>query len=310
MKIRSLWLTALCAVVGLVSTVSAAPSDVRYAPANADLIIRINGRAIHGNRIFAKFKESADYQAWAKKAQDELTKVGLVLDDMIKSDVYVFADVDTFNPNRPAMHFLFRTSKPYSSLLLGLLDKKAAEPGSKKTTVKRIVVGGKEARVVADESVSMGVVAIAGDLLQISLNSPELTELVKGSATELTSIIDSDAMISIAYKISEASANALLAKCPEEFRPFITGLTAASINLIDGGESIRIKGELAYADQQTADGIRQMLQGLLEVLRQSSAQDNPELAEVLKKITISGRGNMVVISFDCPNEEIIKLMKF
>ena len=310
MKIRSMWLTALCAVVGLVSTVSAAPSDVRYAPANADLIIRLNGRAIYGNRIFARFKQTPDYQTWAQKAQTELTKVGLILDDMLKSDICAFVDADNFKPDRPAINFIIRTDKPYSGVLLGLLDKAAAESKNGKPAVKRIVVGGKEARVIADESMSMGIVSIAGDLLQVSINIPELTELVKGSATELTSLIDSDAMISIAYKMSAASTNALLAQCPEEFRPFVSGLTAAAINLSDGGDSIRIKAELAYADQQTADGIRQMLQGMLEVLRQSAAQEKPELVELLKNLTISGRGNMVVISFICPNEEVCKQLKF
>lgn len=308
MKIRSLLLTALCAVAGFASAVSAAPGDVKFAPAEADLIIRIDGARIVKNQVFQKLRALPEFQKFDQDAQKELAPYDLTLDDLLKTEICVFADVNNFNAERPAIEMLSRTSKPLAKKMFALIDRKSVEKKDK-TAIKSATIGGKDARVVNEEGMSIAVIALDNDLIQLSLNAAAPTALTKQGNAELCAIIDSDAMISIAYRMDAAAAKALLAKTPQDIHPFIDGLIAASVNVVDGGSEIKFRAELAYAVKEKADGVRQMFSGLLEVTKAQAAQENPELAATLKRVSISGSGNKVIASFTCDNEEAFKQLK-
>lgn len=307
MKIRSLLLTALCAVAGMMSTVSASPSDVKFAPSDADLIVRVDGDRILRWPVFKKLRALPKFQSFDQQAQQELAKYEVSLDDLLATELCVFVDVDKFDPERPAVEVIARTKKPLSAKLFAFIDAVNAQHQGK-VPFTRETIDGKEARVKSEPSASAALIALDDDLIQFSLNAAKPAALTRRPGTELSSIIESNSMISVAYRMDGEAAAALLKKCPPELHPFVNGLTAAAINVIDSGNSVRIKAELAYSNAESADGVRQMLSGMLKALLSEDAQTNPELAATLKRLEISGHGRKVIVTFSCDNEQAFELL--
>ena len=307
MRIRSLFLTVLCAVAGLVSTASAAPADVRFAPEGTDLIVRNDGSRVCRNEVFRKLRAMPNYQKFEQQAQAKLQKAGFTFDDMISADVCVFLDIDGFDINRPAFSVIVRTGKPLAQKVFAAIDARVAE-GKTKSQVRCEKIDGKEARVIENAENSVAIIALEGDLIQISLNPAKYSVLAKRRGDPLCSIIESESMISVAYKMSNSASDLLQRIGGAPIGMIVQGLAEASINVIDGGDSIKFKAEFVYSDSDTADDIRGALKLLLKSLQADAAKRDPKKESVIKRIDISGSGKKVIISFVCPNEEMIQLL--
>ena len=307
MKIRSLFLTVLCAVAGLVSTASAAPADIRFAPEGTDLIIRNDGSRICRCEVFRKLRAMPEYQKYEKQAQAKLQKAGFTFDDLISADVCIFLDIDGFNVERPSVNVIIRTAKPLAKQVFKVIDAGAAE-GKIKSKMRSEKIDGKEARVFENSKESFAIIALDDDLIQFSQNTGKFSALAKRRGNPLCDIIESDSMTSVAYKMSAATTELLHRLGGTQADMFVQGLTEASINVIDAGNSINFKAEFVYDADERAEDIRGALKLLLKTAQANAAKRDPKTDDLLKRINISGRGKKVIISFVCPNEQLVQLV--
>lgn len=307
MKNRSLWSVVLCAVAGLAMTVSAAPEDVGYAPPDTNLIVRVNGPRICRSQVFAQLRKASRFARIEKDTRSDLAKLGLTIDDLLDTDIFVFFFIDSGgsdNVAQPRFNMVARSGKPLADTALAWLDAQI-EPGDWRTFDKK-PVDGRKARVLRDEVTSLAVIELEKDLVQYSMNT-KCAALTRRPPVAFAGFMAPDAMLSVACRMDEVADAEFCRRLPPEyaqFSQFFVGLRTAAVNILDGGDRIRIDAELAYSDVERAKMVTSQLNGMLFALMLSLSDKEPEKVAVLRKLRITFRERKVVISFSCRNDEL------
>jgi len=306
MKIRSLWSVLLCAAAGLAGVVSAAPADVGYAPPETNLIVRINGPRIRRSRAFASARKASRLVRIEKDAQRDLEKLGLTFDDLLDTDIFVFFFIDPGSGDvaMPRFNMVARSVKPLADTALAWLDAQI-EPGDWRVFDKK-PVDGKAARVLKDEFTVLAVIALEKDLVQYSMNT-KCSALTLRRPVAFAGFMAPEAMLSVACKMDEVADEEFCRRLPPEyaqFSQFFVGLRTAAVNVMDGGDRLRIDAELAYSDVERAKLVTSQLNGLLFALMLTMSEKNPEKVAVLRNIRIVFREQKVVITFTCRSDEL------
>ena len=308
MKNRSLWSVVLCAVAGLATVVSAVPADVGYAPPETNLIVRVNGPRICRSQAFAQIRKASRFARIEKDTRSDLEKLGLTIDDLLDTDIFVFVFVNSggvINVDRqPCFNLVARSGKPLADTALAWLDTQI-EPGDWRTYDKA-PVDGKKARVLRDEVTSIAVIELEKNLLQYSMNT-KCAALTPRQPVAFAGSMAPEAMLSVACKMDEVADEAFCRRLPPEyvqFSQFFVGLRTAAVNILDGGDRIQIDAELAYSDVERAKMVTSQLNGMLFALMLSLSDKEPEKVAVLRKLRITFRDQKVVITFTCRNDEL------
>lgn len=305
MDIRSLRLIVLSAAAGAFLSASAAPEDVGYAPPGTNLIVRINGPRICSRPVFDTVRKDSRFIKVEKDSRSDLAKHGLVIDDLLNTDIFIFADGKAYDPRRPRFTLVARGVKPLAETVLTWLDLQI-EP-SDWLSVAKTPVGGKNARVFRDEDNLWTAIALEKDLFQLSLNVPSAA-LTPRPPVAFAAVMAPEAMLSLSCKMDEVADAELGKRLPPELAPFVPGLESATVNILDGEDRVRIKAELIYPAPERAKAVRSQLNGLLLALMFSQAEKHPEKVAVLRKIRVSGKGPRVKISCSCRYDELDTLI--
>jgi len=283
---RLLFATALCTVA--VSGVMAA--EVDYAPENSDLILRVDGAKIARGKAWADFKASKEFAKCEQDMHDLLAKSGVTVDDILKSVVCAFADTRNDGPN---IDLVVGNPKIASGTALAWLD------SEQNGTAEKTLIDGKEARVVRNGSRVWTAIALEGDLCQMSLHSAPAKALTRRPGNALAGAVDMGAAVSLAYKGSPASYEALNRTLPQ-IAPFLIGMDTATASLNENDGAIRLDAELRFQDEQNAQNIESQLNMLLVVGMMSWQKKEPEKVDVLQRFRITRRDKSVLVNFDCP----------
>jgi hypothetical protein len=145
-----------------------------------------------------------------------------------------------------------------------------------------------------------GLVAIGSETaikgaIDAQLTAQSITS--NGDMMELVADIDRG---NNAWAVGRFDALAGQAKLPAEIASRLPAVkTFAVMSHIDGGVSGSFRAEAK--DDESAENLRQVVQGFLAMGRLTSAND-PKATAVLNSLQLSGRGKTVVLSFAIPSE--------
>ena len=302
MKIRSLLLTALCAAASLVSTVSAAPSDVCYAPQSADLILRINLPRILLNPVTKDFRSRPEVQKLENMARTEFAKAGMDLDDLLQSEIYFF--YDTANLNSPKPDMIVRTTVPMAQKLFAGIDAASAKLDDKdEDKLYPEVVDGKQARL--DRNVKPnGIIALDDDLFQVALEADKLSVLTKRNDPKLVGLVDPESLITVIYLVTPETAEKIRNGAPSAFQPVGSGLKTAALNICAEDDGIRLNLKLNYASAENAKASCEAIGAFVDSSRVNAEQNGKaDTVAILKRINLSANADAVSVVFTCTGAE-------
>ena len=305
-NIRLFWKVLLCAGASAVLSASAASGDVGYAPPETDLIIRVNGPQICRSRLFAPIRKDSRFVKVEKDMHGDLVKLGLTIDDLLDTDLFVFISANrNRDSERPCFDMVARNGKPLADKALVWLDDQV-DPDDGEVFENK-PVDGKPARLLKDEDISRTLIALEKDLLQLSVNSSHRA-LTPQMPPAFAGAMQPEAMISLACRLNGIADEELCKQLPPMIAPFALGVGTATLNVLDGGDEIRINAELGYPEPERAKAVRAQLKYFLFAMAMSLAEKRPDKVAVLRKIRVSGRGQIVTIRFSCRYDELVNVL--
>ena len=145
-----------------------------------------------------------------------------------------------------------------------------------------------------------GLVAIGSEPAIKSSIDAQLTSHSITSNDDMMELVSDIERGNNAWAVGRFDAIANQAKLPEQIRNQIPAVkTFAVMSHIDGGVSGTLRAEAR--DDQSAENLRQVVQGFL-ALGRMQAQSDPKIAAMLQSLQLSGTGKTVALSFTVPAE--------
>lgn len=286
---------AMLAIVGLVTACAQRePSLVTYAPADADLIGYVNLRKISANKIGKAILAREDAKAQIAEFEK---KSGLKADELLNSEVAVFANTASFSGKIPAMSVIGR-AKSADDLAAKIFA--AIKKDSKET--KDIQVDGKKAITGGDGE--MALIELGRNLLQISSKQGDkgFAALKSGAGTELGKTVDTNALVSIAYKVSDE-----VRKLIKENIPMIPeDVSFVAVNIRENNDSIDTVLEVKFAKPESAEAAKGTLITLRDNVKDS--EEAKQYKKNLEGLKIDAKGDTLTITASEKVDEIIKLI--
>ena len=234
---------ALFAGIGLFTGCSQQEETLTsYAPEKADMIAYVNVRKISANKVGQAILARED----AKEQIAEVEKkTGLKIADMLNSEVAVFLDSRTFGGENPAVSAIGR----FARTSCDLPEKIFASVKKEDKDVKEITVEGKKA--VTDKDGNVAMIELSKTMVQISSKSGDkgFVVLKPGALTDLAKAIDTNALVSIAYRVSDNVRDFAKWFLPKEIIGDVTFVTA---NLIENKDSIDAEFVLMFTKAESA----------------------------------------------------------
>jgi hypothetical protein len=145
-----------------------------------------------------------------------------------------------------------------------------------------------------------GLVAIGSESAIKSSIDAQLTANSITSNEDMMELVGDIERGNNAWAVGRFDAIANQAKIPDQIRNQIPAVkTFAVMSHIDGGVSGTLRAEAR--DDQSAENLRQVVQGFLALGRMQS-QSDPKIAAMLQSLQLSGTGTTVSLSFTVPAE--------
>ena len=287
---------AMFAIVGLVTACSQQEaSPVSYAPADADLIAYINGKKLSANKVGQAIKAREDAKTEIAEAEK---KCGFKVDDVLNSEIAVFINTKTIEGDKtPAMSIIGRFEESVD--LPGKLFECAKKNGK---NTKELTIDGKKA--ITDEKGEFALIELSKSTLQFSAKQGDkpFGALKPGAGTELTKSIDTGALISIAYKVSDEARKQLketLPMIPEDVA-FVT------LNVRERQENIDAEIVVTFEKEESAKVLESFLITIRETYK--SQIEDPAAKKQLEGVKVVCNGNKIVVSASATADEIVALI--
>ena len=160
----------------------------------------------------------------------------------------------------------------------------------------------------ADEDQKADVCFVDGKTAMVGLNT-ELAEAINtcksksGKYAAITAPAGSIVSINITgIDLSEAAAvnpQAMMVK----------DVNAVSCFIGESAGNTFISAKLAVKDAAAAQMLQGQLSGMIQVIGMSAAQQAPELMQYIQKIQVLAEGDAVNVTFKCPSDAIVKMVK-
>ena len=287
---------ALVAIVGVAAAWIAGAFSApitRYAPKDSDIAVYVNINKINQHRITKAVKKYDAVKAGLKDAQ---SKTDIPLDDLLASEVRIFANTDKFDPEKPVMNAIISFEK--AGLPAKALASAAKEEGSEKCNIQ-----GKAA--VKDKKANVAIIELGKKLLQVS-GGAEPVCLTKGPETALAKAIDTGALVSIAYQVNKKAVDMANAQAKEAVGATIPeDIATVTLNLRDGGKDLLLEAALNFKSDKSAAEFTKILEGKLAEAK-AAFKETKDVDDILGKIKIVNKGAKITISIAYPVDEIIK----
>lgn len=153
-----------------------------------------------------------------------------------------------------------------------------------------------------------GLVAIGSEAAIKSSIDAQLTAHSITSNEEMMELVSDIERGNNAWAVGRFDAIASEARLPSEIRNRLPAVkTFAVMSHIDGGVAGTLRAEAR--DDESADNLRQVVQGFL-ALGRMQAQSDPKIAALLSSLQLSGTGKTVALSFAVPSEIFEMLPKY
>ncbi|HTM25510.1 MAG TPA: hypothetical protein VL225_09980 [Vicinamibacterales bacterium] len=288
------------------------PAELSYVPANATVVAFANIREIMDSQLRQRLKQVLPQESGQKEFQAE---TGIDIEQDID---YVVAAMTTpgegglpnnanglvvargrFNPTQ-----LETFARDHGGVVEDYKGKRLIKISDAHVDVDRQDStvpqhrGGDHTGMLA--FLEPGLVAIGSETAIKSAIDAQLTAqsiTSNGDMMELVSDIDRG---NNAWAVGRFDALAGQAKLPAEIASRLPAVkTFAVMSHIDGGVSGSFRAEAR--DDESAENLRQVVQGFLAMGRLTSAND-PKATAVLNSLQLSGRGKTVILSFAVPSE--------
>lgn len=303
--IRS-WLWAVLCAAGLAATASAAPADVGYAPPGSDLIVRINGPKIFRSQTLALLRHYEHVKRFEADMRSGLTKYGMSADDLLNTDIFLFCNTGAVGAEKPlSFCVIARNRKAFAPLVLDYVSEEFGDEDNP-ASLKKDPICGKAARVCKDEDGAFAAVALADDLVWLQYNSIPTALPTPHPPDEVGRMVDSEAMIGIAFRNQRGLGGEILEMLPPVVDPLLRGVTFVKAHLFDRGNFVAIEAELLYFTPELAQNAVGQFNGMLLLGAMASKEKHPERVGVLRKFKTVCEGNKVVIRFSCRNDELAR----
>lgn len=318
MKIKKKWyiiggaaLLLLLVVFGVVAAWYLGAFDpplVRYAPAEADMIVYVNCRKIALHKVIGSLAENSEIKAALEKARQ---KSEIPARDLLNSELCVFANTGSSGDSarKGCLTVLCRFHKLTGGVPKEVLNtnfhKRLLDGDSESTTI-----GGKPARVARRGRGRAAVVALDHRLMQYSVVPDDRTDfrlLAKGKPTDLAELVDTDAMFSAVIRvgagnhkeINEFVLDHVGVELPED-------LTLATVGLRESGDDLVLEAVLKFKRPESAKTVEEALKNELAEIAENN--QDPTVKKLLKDIKISRDGGKLAVTLAESSDEIIRIV--
>ena len=293
-------LVVLLAVLAVAGICAAGPADpaamLSYAPAGTDVIAYINSGKINSNRLM----KALLMQEGPAQALEEFRKItGLALDDLMDSESVLFAETGSFG--KDAVPTVSGLQKFHGS---GDVPRRIMDVLLKTGKYKAIAVDGKPA--VTENGGNVAFIALDGSVMQVSSVPPRKTlrRLTRGGRTALAEAVDTDALISIAFR-PDAESRAKLKETSQGVFP--DDVVFVAVHVRERGDNV--DAELVI-ELEKDESVR-TLDGLLLLMLNQAKQncDDAKTAKLLERVKIDSRGRRVVVTLSVNTDEFLAALE-
>jgi hypothetical protein len=268
------------------------PAELSYVPADAAVVAFANVREVMDSQLRQRLKLALPNEQGQKEFQEQ---TGIDIERDIDYIVAAMTQVPTGANHDPAGLVVARGR--FNTTQLEVL---AREHGGvvEEYQGKRLVKGGNASHQMALAFLEPGLVAIGSESaikasIDAQLNTHSITS--NNDMMELVADIDHG---NNAWAVGRFDAIQTQAKLPVEISSKLPQIkTFAVMTHIDGGISGTLRAEAR--DDQSAENLRQVVQGLLALGRM---QNDPKATALLNSLQLSGTGRTVALSFAVPAE--------
>lgn len=289
------------------------PAELAYVPADSPVVAYANVREVMNSSLRQQFKQSMpDRTDEGQREFQQRTGIDIERDiDYVVAAMTATAEQGEREPNGLVVaRGRFNT---------GLLETLARDHGGvvEDYKGKRLVTvtDRRQDADASDDTRHHGAMTLA--FLEPGLVGIGSQAAIKSAIdAQLTahSITSNDAMMELvsdietgnnAWAVGRFDAIANQTHLPEDIRSRIPAVkTFAVMSHIDGGLTGTLRAETR--DEQSAENLRQVVQGFL-ALGRMQAQSDPKMAAMLQSLQLSGSGTTVALSFAVP-AEVFSLM--
>jgi hypothetical protein len=264
------------------------PAELSYVPADAGVVAFANVREVMDSELRQQLKQAlpvADHANGQKEFQEE---TGIDIEHDID---HVVAAMTSVGPNDAQGLVVARGKR----LVTVTEHHDGSSDSSNVRGVHSITLAFLESGLVGIGSEDAIKTAIDAQLSAHSITSND-------EMMELVSQIDSG---NNAWAVGRFDAIANHAKLPQDIQSRIPAVkTFAVMAHIDGGLSGTVRAEAR--DDQSAENLRQVINGLL-ALGRMQGQNDPKVAAMMQSLQTSGTGKTVAVSFAVP-AELLQMM--
>jgi hypothetical protein len=283
------------------------PAELSYVPADASVVAFANVREVMDSELRQQLKQAlpiTDHQEGQKEFQE---RTGIDIERDIDHIVAAFT-----SPNAaPDANGLVVARGRFNTTQLETL---AREHGGvvEEYKGKRLVTvsdhsGEQNDLTNAHRMHSMTLAFLEADL--VGIGSEQAIKTAIDAQLSAHSITSNDEMMELvsqidsgnnAWAVGRFDAIASHARLPEEVQSRIPAIkTFAVMAHVDGGLSGTLRAEAR--DDQSAENLRQVVNGMLALGRMQS-QNDPKVAAMMQSLQASGSGKTVAVSFAVPAE--------
>jgi hypothetical protein len=280
------------------------PAELAYVPANASIVAYANVGEIMASELRQRLKQAMPDE----RGQQEFQQATGI--DIERDIQYVVAAVTSAVPSDANGLVIARgTFNPTQLEALAREHGGVVEEykGKRLVTVSHVKVdtpdGTEQHRpghVMSLAFLEPGLVAIGSESAIKSSIDAQLSAQSITSNDDMMELVSDIERANNAWAVGRFDAIANQARLPEQIRSQIPAVkTFAVMSHIDGGVSGTLRAEAR--DDQSAENLRQVVQGFLALGRLQS-QSDPKIAAMLQSLQLSGTGKTVALSFTVPAE--------
>jgi len=271
-----------------------APPPLSYAPKDADVIAYADLEKIFAHKVGAALKAKI-----TKEQLDELKeKSGFTLDDLLNSEVFVFADSRNFdgkNLMAPDAIVKFNRGDNMPEKLLIELKKNGGD---------KIVSSGIDGKMAIRNDRGNTLIALNRTMMQISpgFSRGRPRCLTGGGETELAKAVDTSALFSIAFRASDETRRYFAGS------PFavLGDLLFAMANIRERGSDLELEIALTFSKPENAKAAQELLQGLIAAA--ANACQDADQKRLLESIRIAVGHRKLTASLRESADNVVKLI--
>jgi hypothetical protein len=283
------------------------PAELSYVPADASVVAFANVREVMDSELRQQLKQALPATAHEEGQKEFQEQTGIDIERDIDHVVAAFTAAGTGEPNglvvargRFNTTQLETLAREHGGVVEDYKGKRLVTVSEHKNADGTTTSDHRGPHAVTLAFLEPDLVAIGSDQaiktsIDAQLSAHSITS--NDEMMELVSQIDSG---NNAWAVGRFDAIASHAKLPQEIQSRIPAIqTFAVMAHVDGGLSGTLRAEAR--DDQSAENLRQVINGLL-ALGRMQGQNDPKVAAMMQSLQTSGSGKTVALSFAVPAE--------